>query len=401
MRASWTRPSPRFPSSSGTMGAEHLWLRAHADERGPTAADYERRDTITSLAMGSGSLVAPFVLPRLLGPITPGKGKYGKALVATAATADRGHHGRRPHRATSHRSTTNRPQPTPRTGHAGAAARVARKVASVGGVGCRRRPAGSRSRRRWRRARPRTACGSGGSCRDLGKRPGRARPRRSSVGTSSTTGTTGSCTRAGTCGRSTSCTTRASATTCRPRCANPSPTRSERSCRTACSSLLGVRPDLIGQARGINLLYQYWFHTDTIRTLGPFEKVLNTPSHHRVHHGRNQQYIDRNHGSILIIWDRLFGTFEPEAEPVVYGLTKNLDTFNPVPGRRPRALRDAARRRAVGELARPVVVRVPRSGLGLPATRRARVTTIHAPGFQGLVLRVRRGPRRRDASRRP
>jgi len=93
--------------------------------------------------------------------------------------------------------------------------------------------------------------------------------------------------------------------------------------------LLGVRPALIEHARGVNLIYQFWIHTETIRRLGPLEKVFNTPSHHRVHHGRNQQYIDRNHGSILIIWDRLFGTFEPEAEPVVYGLTKNLDTFNP------------------------------------------------------------------------
>ena len=58
--------------------------------------------------------------------------------------------------------------------------------------------------------------------------------------------------------------------------------------------------------------------------------MLNTPSHHRVHHGTNRQYLDRNHGSILIVWDRLFGTFEPEDEPVVYGLTKNIDTFNPV-----------------------------------------------------------------------
>jgi hypothetical protein len=58
--------------------------------------------------------------------------------------------------------------------------------------------------------------------------------------------------------------------------------------------------------------------------------MLNTPSHHRVHHGSNRRYIDRNHGSILIVWDKLFGTFEPEGEPVVYGLTKNLDTFNPL-----------------------------------------------------------------------
>jgi len=92
---------------------------------------------------------------------------------------------------------------------------------------------------------------------------------------------------------------------------------------------LGVRPALIEDARGINLLYQYWIHTDTIRRLGPFEQVLNTPSHHRVHHGSNRQYIDRNHGSIFIVWDRMFGTFEPERDDVVYGLTKNIKTFNP------------------------------------------------------------------------
>ena len=57
--------------------------------------------------------------------------------------------------------------------------------------------------------------------------------------------------------------------------------------------------------------------------------MFNTPSHHRVHHGSNRQYLDRNHGSILIVWDQLFGTFEPEDEPVVYGLTKNINTFNP------------------------------------------------------------------------
>jgi sterol desaturase/sphingolipid hydroxylase (fatty acid hydroxylase superfamily) len=94
-------------------------------------------------------------------------------------------------------------------------------------------------------------------------------------------------------------------------------------------ALFGIRPELILQARAINLIYQYWIHTDTIRTLGPFEAVFNTASHHRVHHGTNRQYLDRNHGSILITWDRLFGTFEPEDDTVVYGLTKNINTFNP------------------------------------------------------------------------
>ena len=96
--------------------------------------------------------------------------------------------------------------------------------------------------------------------------------------------------------------------------------------------LLGFRPQMIERARGINLIYQYWVHTDTIGKLGPAEKVLNTASHHRVHHGSNRKYLDRNHGSILIVWDRMFGTFQEEDddEPVVYGLTKNINTFNPV-----------------------------------------------------------------------
>jgi hypothetical protein len=93
--------------------------------------------------------------------------------------------------------------------------------------------------------------------------------------------------------------------------------------------MLGIAPELVMTARGVNLLYQFWIHTDTIGRLGPAEAALNTPSHHRVHHGSNRQYLDRNHGSILIVWDRLFGTFEPEGEPVVYGLTKNIGTFDP------------------------------------------------------------------------
>jgi sterol desaturase/sphingolipid hydroxylase (fatty acid hydroxylase superfamily) len=94
--------------------------------------------------------------------------------------------------------------------------------------------------------------------------------------------------------------------------------------------LLGISPELITTARGVNLLYQFWIHTETIDRIGRPEAVLNTPSHHRVHHGSNREYLDRNHGSILIVWDKLFGTFEPEGEAVVYGLTKNLNTFNPL-----------------------------------------------------------------------
>jgi len=93
----------------------------------------------------------------------------------------------------------------------------------------------------------------------------------------------------------------------------------------------GVRPAIVETSRALNLIYQYWIHTDTIRTLGPAEEVLNTPSHHRVHHGSNQQYLDRNHAGILIVWDRMFGTFrreQPQTDPVVYGLTRNIGTTN-------------------------------------------------------------------------
>ncbi len=96
--------------------------------------------------------------------------------------------------------------------------------------------------------------------------------------------------------------------------------------------VVGFVPVMIMTMKAISLLYQFWIHTELVRSLGPLEAVLNTPSHHRVHHGANPKYIDRNHGGTLIIWDRLFGSFEPEdpADPPRYGLTKNISTFNPV-----------------------------------------------------------------------
>jgi sterol desaturase/sphingolipid hydroxylase (fatty acid hydroxylase superfamily) len=95
-------------------------------------------------------------------------------------------------------------------------------------------------------------------------------------------------------------------------------------------ALLGFSPAMIVAAQSISLLYQYWIHTESIGRLGPLEWVLNTPSHHRVHHAANPQYLDKNYAGILIIWDRLLGTFAPEVERPVYGLTKNIHTFNPV-----------------------------------------------------------------------
>jgi alkylglycerol monooxygenase len=95
-------------------------------------------------------------------------------------------------------------------------------------------------------------------------------------------------------------------------------------------AILGFPPGMFLAASSFNTLYQFWIHTRLIGRLGPLEWVLNTPSHHRVHHGRNPKYIDRNHGGTLIVWDRLFGTFVAEEEEPVYGVTRPLRSFNPV-----------------------------------------------------------------------
>ena len=96
-------------------------------------------------------------------------------------------------------------------------------------------------------------------------------------------------------------------------------------------ALLGFAPWMILAAQAVSLTYQFWIHTERIGKLwAPFEFVFNTPSHHRVHHGSNDIYLDKNYGGILIIWDRLFGSFQGEEDRVVYGLTKNIDTHHPV-----------------------------------------------------------------------
>ena len=97
-------------------------------------------------------------------------------------------------------------------------------------------------------------------------------------------------------------------------------------------AILGVPPALFGVAALIDLLYQFWIHTEHVPKLGWFDRVFASPSNHRVHHGVNDPYVDRNYGGILIIWDRLFGTFteERDDEPVVYGTRAPLASFNPL-----------------------------------------------------------------------
>ncbi|MCJ7673222.1 MAG: sterol desaturase family protein [Acidimicrobiia bacterium] len=312
------------PAYFGTMALEAELLRRRAEQHGPSAADYERRDTIASLAMGVGSLLAPLVLPKLLKPITPGKGKYGKALVATAlgavAVTTIADLVARREEAKTESGAESRAQGRRR-------ARLARQVASAagvasvvaGGVAITTTLASRTTTDRMWNHRIMPDLGTGPialaaavlgwdfiyywnhrfmhtsrymwaihvvhhSSERYNLSTALRQPVADAVGTF---------------------------------------------VPYSLLALLGFHPQLIASARGINLLYQYWFHTDMIRTLGPFEEVFNTPSHHRVHHGSNPQYLDRNHGSILIVWDRLFGTFEREDEPVVYGLTKNIKTFDP------------------------------------------------------------------------
>jgi sterol desaturase/sphingolipid hydroxylase (fatty acid hydroxylase superfamily) len=314
------------PGYFATMGAEREWLKRRAEREGPTAADYERHDTITSLSMGVASLLAPMVTGKLLAPFTPGKGRYGKALVATAASAIAATviADRVARRAEREPADAEYPVTRDRRRRF---ARRARKVASAGAVASVV-TAGTAITTAW------TAFLAPGKMwerrfvRDLGTGPlalaaavlgwdfiyywnhrfmheSRYMWAIHVVHHSSERYNL--------------------STALRQPVADAFGTFAP----YGLLCLFGIRPSLVLQARGINLLYQYWIHTDTIRRIGPLEQVLNTPSHHRVHHGVNAEYIDRNHGSILIVWDKLFGTFEPERAKVVYGLTKNIKTFDP------------------------------------------------------------------------
>ncbi len=95
---------------------------------------------------------------------------------------------------------------------------------------------------------------------------------------------------------------------------------------------IGFNPLAVGATLAFNLFYQFWLHTDLIGRLGPLEWVFNTPSHHRVHHASNDEYLDRNYGGVLIIWDRIFGTFagEKRGTEIAYGLVHPIGSRNPL-----------------------------------------------------------------------
>jgi len=330
------------PVYFGTMGAEYLYLRKRAEERGPSPADYERQDTITSLTMGVASLLAPIVVPKVLGPLVPGKGKYGKALVlgvlgaaAVTTVADLVARSAGPGSSLVGDGGPDEERPS-----------LAARVAAIGGVAAvvaggvaitTTWASRTTADRMWNRR----------IVRDLGAGP--AAVAAAVVGWDFIYYWNHRFMHESRYMWAIHVVHHSSerynlSTALRQPVADALGTFVPYSLL----SLLGVRPALIAQARGINLLYQYWIHTDAIRSLGPLEEVVNTPSHHRVHHGSNRQYLDRNHGSILIIWDRLFGTFERERDPVVYGLTTNIDTFDPtrvIAHEHAEMLRDVARSR--------------------------------------------------------
>ena len=96
-------------------------------------------------------------------------------------------------------------------------------------------------------------------------------------------------------------------------------------------ALIGFHPAMILFVGAVNLLYQFWIHTEAVGRMPRwFEAVMNTPSHHRVHHATNPRYLDRNYAGVFIIWDKMFGTFaaETDAEPIRYGIVKQLGSFN-------------------------------------------------------------------------
>ena len=306
-----------IPLYFGAMAAERRWYRRHPGARAE-GGEYEPRDTRTSLDMGTLSLLAPFVLPPLLKPFVPGRGRFGRVLLGVTATAAVA-------TTVADRYVARRAAVEEAGGgtdglrRAHAVQRVAGPVAVGGTALAAATWLSSRTTAEAmfaKRLLPDLGSGLGAlaaamvgwdflyywshrlqhehrylwsihvvhhSSEHYNLSTALRQPVAESVGTMMPYGILG---------------------------------------------LLGIRPDLILKARGLNLIWQFWIHTEVVRSLGVGEEFLSTPSAHRVHHGANAPYLDRNHGGILITWDRLFGTFEREVDQPVYGLTTNITTFN-------------------------------------------------------------------------
>ena len=301
-----------IPAYFSTMGLEGWLLKRRAEREGPSTGDYEGPDTAANLSMGVLSLVLPLATGALARRIAPQKSKVGKGLIALAA-------GTALATTIADRRVRRKQDPN------GTAAQVARyggpTTIVAGGVATTTALAAALGpKRMWgRKARRGRDLGTGAAALALAifgwdfiyywnhriQHEARYMWAHHVAHHSSERLNLSTALR------------------------QPVAEFFGTFVPYGVLCLVGIRPELIEKSRQVNLLYQYWIHTDLIRSLGAGEEVLNTPSHHRVHHGSNRKYIDRNHGSILIVWDRLFGTFQREEEPVVYGLTKNIHSFNP------------------------------------------------------------------------
>ncbi len=295
-----------IPLFFATMAAEAIILARRAKRAGPRPGTYERHDTTTSLAMGALSIVAPLLLPKVLRPLTPGRGKLGGALLgltvaaaATSVVADR---------AVKQRTS---PQLTRLASWSGLVAAAGGLVATTTWWGSTTTVEQLWKKRRFtisNRAVEALVAFVGWdfiyylnhkmmhekrfmwaihvvhhSSERYNLSTALRQPVLEAFGTFVPYGAL---------------------------------------------SYFGVSPTSVLTSRGVNLLYQYWIHTELIQSMGKAELVLNSPAAHRVHHGVNAQYLDKNHGGIFLSFDRLFKTYAPEVEPVVYGLTKNLHSFN-------------------------------------------------------------------------
>lgn len=302
------------PAFFAAMGAEKVVLDRRAASGDSSAIGFERNDTLASLAMGVGSLVVPPLMSRLLAPVTPGRGRHAKAFAIGAIGAAA---------VTTITDVLARREADDRITRAAKRLRPSAAVAAVAtGVtaGATAWAARTSARRLWSR---------GGSSRDLGggalayavaivgwdflyywnhrlQHESRFLWAIHVVHHSSEHYNLSTALR------------------------QPVAENFGLFVPYGLLAWLGVRPRIIETARALNLIYQFWIHTEVIDSLGPAEEFLNTPSHHRVHHGVQPEYLDRNHGGILIVWDRLFGTFRREGRRVRYGLTRNIDTFDPL-----------------------------------------------------------------------
>lgn len=302
------------PGFFAAMGLEKIALDRQAAAGNTSAIGFEKRDSIASLVMGTASLYVPFALNALLSPVAPGKGKYRKVLVGAAVGAAA---------ITTVADALAKREDDSKLTRLAKRVRPSAGVAAVAGgivAGSTTWAARTSAKKLWN---------AGGSKRDLGG------------GIAATAGALLAWDFIYYWNHRIQHESRwlwaihvvhhssehYNLTTA---LRQPVADVFGMFVPYGLMAFLGFRPRVIENARAVNLIYQFWIHTEAIDKLGAAEEVLNTPSHHRVHHGVQPDYLDKNHGGILILWDRLFGTFQREGERVRYGLTQNINTFNPL-----------------------------------------------------------------------